>query len=62
MRDPRINPKQGDALLDPKDGAIVVGRISDGEVMFGCGDHRYWYMALDEWRVRMKEAKVLHAA
>lgn len=61
MRDPRTEPRAGDAILS--DGsAYVIGEVDDAEVMYGCGDHRYWYKPLDQWRDDMKEATVLHVA
>ncbi len=59
-RDPRSDPHEGDALLT-EDGAIVIGSV-DPEVMYGCGDHRYWFLPLPEWRKQMADAKVLHVS
>ena len=70
-RDPRQDPQDGDCLLAP-DGPRMVGGIVREiaghtrhplvEVMWGCGDSRYYYTPLPEWRERMKTATVLYAS
>lgn len=62
MRDPRLNPKPGDVLLekDEEFPLIVGGNTTDLEIWWGCGDSRYWWCSIDEWRTRHAESRVLY--
>lgn len=65
-RDPRVDPAREDVLL-AEDGIRVVGDVATNEeglvdVWWGCGDPRYYWTPLPEWREEMKSAKVIYAA
>lgn len=58
-RDPRVDPKVGDAMLLP-DGMEIITDFIDGNG--GVHYSALGIMGKREWRKRMKDAEVLHAA
>jgi hypothetical protein len=68
-RDPRIDPAEGDVLLQPGETCpLVVGHIevwddkSQPEIWYGYGYRTYYWTPLDKWRERMKDTQVIYAA
>jgi hypothetical protein len=71
-RDPRIDPAEGDVLLQPGETCpLVVGHIGvtgiiaselQPEIWYGYGYTAYYWTPLDKWRERMKDTQVIYAA